>query len=812
LRNDQGKASPPDTRTHSGAGITGVYGRARGKEGKSPGWRRLGGVRRALALSLAVTAAGVGMVSCSTGAGGGPQAPAATEVAAFSAHGSTESAYVLGARPGEKLILADSAGEVVDRAVADRFGSLVFSNVAPGGGYTVRSVISPGKVAGTKPFRVLALGYVPPTSLYTSQHLHVGMNYIRMRDGIYINATVRLPEGKTLADGPFPTVIEYSGYQTAAPGDLLQSILSGKGTSGPLLPSTATAVGSLLAPLLGFASVSVQMRGTGCSGGAFDLFGPNTTEDGYDVVETVAHQPWVKDHKVGMVGISFSGISQWFVAGTRPPGLAAIASLSTTNDLYDTGFPGGMLNDGFAAQWLQERFANAQPAPSAGALPYADYEVAHGDKQCIADQRLHLQAETYAKYMAEASFRVPSLYDPRSPELWASKVDVPVYVAGAFQDEQTGGQWPELLTYLVHDPHVYATLINGTHVDSLGPNIIGRWLEFLQIFVANEVPHAPAEMTSLGNGLYEAIAGTSSQPIPPLRFTNASSPRQARSLFEKETPRVRVLFDNGGSPRYPPGAMGAEWEEDFSAWPPPPAKATRMYLAPDGLLATRLPKASSVSFRPDPSLRPPDDLPKGSAWAALPPYVWEPLVGSSAIGFVTPPLRSDLVVAGPAALDVWVKSSASDTDLQATISEVRPDGRELFVTTGDLRASLRALDPAHSSVLHPQPTYLKSTASPLPRGRYVEVQIPLNPFAYAFRAGSRIRVTVEAPGDDRPSWEFDTYQTGGKVVDTVELGGAGASSLVLPVLAGVKVPDPQPACPSLRGQPCRNYVPAGNGG
>jgi hypothetical protein len=161
---------------------------------------------------------------------------------------------------------------------------------------------------------------------------------------------------------------------------------------------------------------------------------------------------------------------------------------------------------------------------------------------------------------------------------------------------------------------------------------------------------------------------------------------------------------------------------------------------------------------------------------------------------------------------VWVKSSASDTDLQATISEVRPDGRELFVTTGDLRASLRALDPAHSSVLHPQLTYLKSTASPLPRGRYVEVQIPLNPFAYAFRAGSRIRVTVEAPGDDRPSWEFDTYQTGGKVVDTVELGGAGASSLVLPVLAGVKVPDPQPTCPSLRGQPCRNYVPAGNGG
>jgi len=38
--------------------------------------------------------------------------------------------------------------------------------------------------------------------------------------------TVRLPAGKTLADGPFPTLVEYSGYQTAAPHDLLASIVA----------------------------------------------------------------------------------------------------------------------------------------------------------------------------------------------------------------------------------------------------------------------------------------------------------------------------------------------------------------------------------------------------------------------------------------------------------------------------------------------------------------------------------------------------------------------------------------------------------
>ena len=51
------------------------------------------------------------------------------------------------------------------------------------------------------------------------------------------------------------------------------------------------------------------MRGTGCSGGAFDLFGYPSDYDAYDAVEIVAHQDWVANHKVGMVGISYSGLS-----------------------------------------------------------------------------------------------------------------------------------------------------------------------------------------------------------------------------------------------------------------------------------------------------------------------------------------------------------------------------------------------------------------------------------------------------------------------------------------------------------------------
>jgi hypothetical protein len=92
------------------------------------------------------------------------------------------------------------------------------------------------------------------------------------------------------------------------------------------------------------------------------------------------------------------------------------------------------------------------------------------------------------------------------------------------------------------------------------------------------------------------------------------------------------------------------------------------------------------------------------------------------------------------------------------------------------------------------------------------VRIPIQPFAYAFRTGSRIRVTITAPGGDRPVWQFETYATGGTVTDTIGLGRSHRSALVLSVVPGVTPPDAQPACPSLRGQPCRSYVAAANGG
>ncbi len=749
----------------------------------------------------------------------GPTARAAevTRPAGFTAHGSIRQAYVLGAKRGDRLRLVDARGRTVGAGRADRLGSRIFRDVRPGPGYTVR--LTRGRVVETtRRFRVLGAGENPRQSFYRRKKLHQGLNYVTMRDGVVLAMTVRLPPGKTLADGPFPTLIEYSGYQTAAPHDLLDSVvrsLTGVGgASDPLAPATSTAVGSLIGPQLSFAVVSVQMRGSGCSGGAFDLFDLPTTYDGYDAVETVAAQPWVRRRKVGLAGISFSGITQLFVGGTQPPHLAAIAPMSVTDDLYTgTGYPGGIFNSGFAQSWIVERMQNAEPAPSSGSQPYANALVKMGDRHCIANQKLRLQTQDALALQKENPYRTPALFARRSPGAWLKRVKVPTFLIGQFQDEQTGGHFAESLKNLDDNPNVWITLQNGVHADSLSPSTVTRWAEFLNLFVGDRVPRIPPTVLSLSSALFRFLADAESAPVQQSRFANFTSVAAAKAIFRRD-PRVRLLMDNGAGPQGP-GSIGATWELDYGSWLPKATRPTRYYLGPKGALGARPKSARSARYVADPKARPRQTLPGNGAedaWKAQPPYVWAPIAPGKGLGFVSARLRRDVVMAGPSSLDVYLKSSASNTDLQVTLSEVRPDGNETYVQNGWLRASHRKLDPAASTAIDPLPTHLRRDAAPLPKGRYALVRVPIYPVAHAFRAGSRIRVTIEATGGDRPRWNFATVDRG-RTRNTIALGGARASRLVLPVLAGATAKGtPLPGPTALRGEPNRVYRTASNGG
>jgi predicted acyl esterase len=740
----------------------------------------------------------------------GYAAPKVTTQLAGKAGGSIRQVWIQDAEVGSTVLLVNPDNRVIRRGKVDALGSKIFRELKPGFGYRIIER-QEGEVAGSRKVRALKPGANPKQSYYENlPPLQEGLNYVRMRDGITIAMTLRLPLGKDVDDGPFPTVIEHSGYGTAAPGDLLASLLGGGGGSGPPAPDGATVVGSALAPLLGYASVSMQMRGSGCSGGAYDLFDLPTTYDAYDAIETVAAQDWSKG-KVGMVGISYSGISQLFAAGVRPPNLAAITPMSVTTDVYNgTGYPGGIFNSGFALSWINDRVSDAQPAPDGGQNWARRMILEFGDTQCLNNQKMRLQTLNVLDLIEDNPFRTPSLFRERTPGKWLAGTNVPTFLTGQYQDEQTGGNFPSVLSSLNGKRDVYIRMQNGLHNDSIGPNTITPWVEFLEIFVANEVPQIPPLFVG-PTSPFIALLGERSDPIVQSEYVSLPSVAAARAAFRRDNSMVTMMMDSGSGPSGP-GGLGSTWEMESDSWPPRNVKPRTWFFRPDGSLGARPGSQTVNSYEPDPAARPQTNLGGGSLYAAQPNYVWAPVADGKGLGFTSAALASDTVIAGGSSIDVSLRSTQPDTDLQVTLSEVRPDGKETYVQTGWLRASHRKLKKTGRNPLNIVPTHLASDGRPLPANKFTRIRVPIFPVVHAFRAGSKIRVTIMAPGGDRSEWRFSTIDDGSGR-NTILIGGSRAASLTLPVMTGTTAKGtPLPGPTDLRAQPSRDYLPALNGG
>jgi predicted acyl esterase len=165
------------------------------------------------------------------------------------------------------------------------------------------------------------------------------------------------------------------------------------------------------------------------------------------------------------------------------------------------------------------------------------------------------------------------------------------------------------------------------------------------------------------------------------------------------------------------------------------------------------------------------------------------------------------VVVGAGAVHAWVRSSKPSVDLQATITEVRPDGKETYVQSGWVRGNERALDAGKSTPLEPVLSLRKRDVRRLPRKRFAKVTIPLYYEGHAYRAGSRIRVTISAPNGDQPIWSFGETRPKRHATVAIAHSKRRPSNLMLPVLPGVDIPTGLPPCPGLRGEPCRDYRP-----
>ncbi|MGN6373560.1 MAG: CocE/NonD family hydrolase [Solirubrobacteraceae bacterium] len=759
----------------------------------------------------------------------------AASASAFTARGSAEQVYVTGLGSNAQMSLLNSSGETLYTQNADSLGGLLFRNVTPGKGYRVR-LTSTGEESGPITVHSDAAAAWDP-SVYNQSIPDNGYTYLTTRDGTELSIDVHPPTSPAGEPGvpssfhfptfpqpgvptpsytpPYPTLIEYSGY----------------GYADPAGPENGIAV---LANLMGFAVVDVNMRGTGCSGGAYDFFEPLQNLDGYDVVETIAHQPWVLGNKVGMLGISYGGISQLFTAQLRPPDLEAIAPLSVIDATATTLYPGGILNTGFAVPWAQQRQQNAEPAGPSSGQHWAYERIQKGDQTCAENQALHGEAaDLMAKIQANSTYN-PPVADPLDPVTFVHKIDVPTFMACQWEDEQTGGHCADLAQHFTGVSRKWFTFTNGAHVDSLDPYTYDRLYDFLELFVAHQAPIVnQAVVRAAAPVVYQTAMGLPEGDLvtlPPDPIQLQPTYELALSAFEA-LPQVRVLFDNGAgtSPTgtATPGDPYPSFERSFSSLPIPDTQARSWYFGPGGTLDEQTPTAEGVdSYSSDANANPLTDYGantgSGGLWGNASEWEWswaQPRSGS-AVSYVSAPLAVDTTAIGAGAVHLWVRSSTPDVDLQATVSEVRPDGNETFVQNGWMRASERKLASGSNNIfkqpptlLEPIPTFLASDAQPMPADEFVPVVIPLYFQGHVYRAGSRIRVTIAAPNGTQPVWSFSQTQPAeGAATESIAFSPSMPSSLVLPIVPGVSAPTGLPACPSLRNEPCRSYQPLVNEG
>ncbi len=658
------------------------------------------------------------------------------------------------------------------------------ATLKPGKGYRLRVG---GETYG--PWRILAIDDHPPVALYEKQRLDRGMNYIETRDGTLLSAAVFIPDPVLCGEGPWPTVVEYSGYSPANPRE----------------PQPGSQLANLL---LCYVTVGVNLRGTGCSGGVFDVFNAAQYADAYDAIEVVGRQPFVLHNKVGMVGLSYPGIMQLYAAITNPPHLAAIAPQSVIEDPWRQAWPGGIYNSGFTRNWIEARDRYAM----AGGGDWVRERIKEGDAVCEENQRLRSQNVNFQKFVESLSTFPPDADERRLSNL-VPRIDVPVFLTGAWQDEQTGSRFATMLDDFTNTPVKRFTMFNGRHPDGYLPVVLTRWAEFLEFYVAQRIPRVNALFRLLDKDIFEMIFGASDMEFEPDRFLRYQSYEEALAAYEAE-PDVRVLFENGFGNGVTEAPV-ARFERSFASWPPE-ADARTWYLGPEGKLLDEAPA----------SLEPGDDgfdhylhddeagslsyIKRDSLFRIE--WKWEPAQAGYALGYTSEPFSENTFVVGNGGwVDLWFASDATDANVEVNILEVRPDGTEFLVQNGVFAAKFReGVDEERSGPFLAEYTYKAETVNYLTPGEFVNLRVPIRPFAHAFRAGSRLRLVIDTPGRDHGFWEYLNPDYDGDVVHTVGRTPAMPSSLRLPLVTGGDIPDPAPPCYSLRGIVCRPWMPLPN--
>ena len=472
----------------------------------------------------------------------------------------------------------------------------------------------------------------------------------------------------------------------------------------------------------------VQIRGTGDSDGRFDALGPRTQQDVAQALDWACRQPW-SDGRLGLNGFSASAITVYNSLHLPLPCVKTAVLKSGTFELYrDLLWPGGISN---AVPGLGVLALIGAPALQEGVQrlqrnPLSSLDVASG----LIDAGIEggLVHSTLDSWWRDRGFQGDANHLPIL--MLDSFFDVES--RGAFQAYQAlKGDGAHLLVVAGHDGFPAGT--DG------GAGETKAWFDHY--------------LAGAENGV-------------------------------QSEPRVQMLLADGSRESYENGKFVRREATD---WPVPGTQWNSLWMTAGGGLGADRPAASTTRIYPAiPSIPTMTDVPNAAFLgplglnqlaAAIPPLTETNLTEPLGLTFTTSPLSSDLVAAGPAALDLRLASTAPETAIWAVVADVWPDGSSHPVAAGRLLSAYPSIDPSKSllsgaDVVEPYGDYAAKSDAPLGQERTYHVE--LWPIGNRFQKGHRIRLLViGASGASMPSVP---------ALNTVRLGGPNGSRLLLPVL------------------------------
>jgi putative CocE/NonD family hydrolase len=491
------------------------------------------------------------------------------------------------------------------------------------------------------------LSIVPVASQAADQY---AINYERnavvtMRDGIKLRADIYRPN----ADGKFPVLLQRTPYNKDNEVDF-----------------------GIKAAAQGYVVIVEDVRGRYASEGDWYVF-KNEPNDGYDTIEWAASLPY-SNGKVGMFGGSYVGATQMLAAISHPPHLAGICPVVTASNYHENWtYQGGAFE-----QWFDESWTSG--------LSQDTYERAVSRDTNALGGIWTLPLTNYPLYNQDASS------DPTSTAMLA-----PYFV-----------DW---LAHPSYDDYWKALSIEEHFADIKVPALhIAAWYDlFLGGSLRNYAgirEHGGSDEARNGQQLMVTVGGHSGsgRKIGDVDFG---------PTLDRPEDDVTLLWYNylfkGEKNEFASGkpikifVMGANQWRDEEAWPLARAKSTKYFLHSNGKanslrgsgsLSTTIPgKESADQYVYDPGNPVPtvggplccdgNHLPPG-------PRDQRAVEGrDDVLVYSTPPMAEDLEITGPVSLELYIKSSAVDTDFTAKLVDVWPDGFAQNLTEGILRARYR---------------------------------------------------------------------------------------------------------------------------